>query len=1215
LRISLFGTWALALFLCSIAWPAAGDSIGIDLPHAGWGLARVTSAAPTGPDGRRTLARITLAGFSSNTSTGNPALPCRMVYAALPPDADLSSVEADASALRTTDLPGTYDIGPVPSIAPLDQPQATKPSVRDPLVYAKDAFYPREHVRVREVGRMRSWKLAAIEYWPYRYNPVSGRLRAVESGKLNLTFSRDHSTTPKPPDPIAAELSGFVANRDQALLWYGAETGVEPGYAIVTTRSIVAASPELSAFVDLQRAKGLRVILVTEDDWGGGRGDAAADNIREWLAANYEQLGLEYVLLIGDPHPITGDVPMKQLWPRYNQSSYRDAPSDLFYAELTGNWDRDDDGICGEQPDDFGPGGIDRVPDVYVGRIPCFGNIEELDHILRKTIDYQSAALGDWGRRLVLAMKVLDPYTPGYQLGEIIRKNIAEPHGLSAIRLYDGTYGLVPPPDHFPCDYAAVQDEWSRGAGFVFWMTHGGTTDAGGVIDIDRCEYLDDSRPAIVYQGSCSNGTPERSLNLAYSLLLRGAVSTVAASRAAWYYVAETDYTCSDSVGGIGYQYANYLIRHSRDCGGAFAWARLSVPSFIWPNQLVLNLYGDPALAYNRPTPGAISGIVSTIAGRPIEGATVRSTTGTASTTTRADGSYILHGLAEGTQDIEVSAPGFHTQRFYAVQVEMGKRTDLDVWLVGATMGSLGGRVIDTFGAPISDAAVSIQEAGRVTTTGPDGCYRFDGLAPGCYTVIASKNPYAQELMADCGVPEGKLTEVNITMRSRTGNAIRNGSFELRSRDGSALHWSSFSTPGCLGSTTVASDHRKYGVLSQKMVLPSSGAGTFVGVCQTVSVVPGKSYTLVAWARDDCDKGGASPNSVECRIGWDPTGGADGSSTAVVWVDFDPIHSVWRSLFKEVVPYAPTLTVFLEAVRGGADTEDECRVWFDGVSLMGPVPAPSVPVVRVRERYQSDTSAVSAEWYCSGSDVESYDCAVSITPDESGIVRGGGWTNVGLATSATRTGLRLAVGKQARVLVRVRNAHGTLSAAGASPPIRIVLDVADIASARPLPDGTWVRIPDLRVSRMGQGPECFLQQADRVAGIRARGDWTGIPYLAPGTLAAVVGRLASDGHMRVLLDAELMPSAVREPPRPLGMLCRCVGTGPNNTGLLACVVGRVTEAYPDHFVLQDGSTRDGLAVACLNSAAAPAPGTFVRVVGIAVPEGLLVCSMEDVLLL
>lgn len=1213
MRSSVFETWALALLLCSIAWPAAGDSISIDLPSAGGGLARVEGAASTGLDGRRALARVTLTGFSSNTSTGNPALPCRVIYVALPPDADIFSVEADASALRATDLPGTYDIGPAPAIAPLDETQAAKPAGRDPLVYAKDAFYPGEHVRVREVGRLRSWKLAAIEYWPYRYNPVSGRLRAVESGKLNLTFTRDSGVEPKSLDPIAAELSGFVANRDQALSWYSTETGIQPGYAIITTYSTASASRELPAFVELQRLKGLSVYVITESEWGGGRGDTAANNIRAWLVANYERLGLEYVLLIGDPHPITGDVPMKQLWPRYNQSSYRDAPSDLFYAELTGNWDRDGDGICGEQPDDFGPNGIDRVPDVCVGRIPCFGNIEDLDHVLRKTIEYQSSAPGDWGRRFVLAMKVLDPHTPGYQLGESIRRDIAEPHGLSAVRLYDGAYGLVPPPDRYPCDYAAVQDEWRQGAGFVFWMTHGGATDAGSVIDTGRCEYLDDSRPAIAYQGSCSNGTPEHSPNLAYGLLRRGAVTTVAASRAAWYYVGETDYTCSDSVGGIGYQYANYLVGHSRDCGRALASARLSVPSFIWPNQLVLNLYGDPALAHNRPTPGVVSGIVSTVAGRPIEGATVRSATSAASTTTCADGSYTLHGLAEGAQDIVVSAPGFYSQRFYSVQVEMGKRTALDIRLVGAAMGSLGGRVTDTFGAPISDAVVSVQEADRQMTTGSDGCYRFDGLAPGCYTVIASRSPYAQELVADCGVAEGRLTEVNVTMRSRTGNAVRNGGFELKSRDGSALYWSSFSAPGCLASTAVANDYRKYGALSQKMVLPPSEAGAFVGVCQTVSVVPGKSYTLVAWARDDCGKGSTSPDAVTCGIGWDPTGGADGCSHTVAWGYFDPVHGVWRSFFREVVPYAPTLTIFLEAMRGGASTDDECEVWFDGVSLIGPVPAPSVPVVRVGGRYQSDTSAVSAEWYCSGSDVESYDCAVSITPDESGIVPGGGWANVGLATSATRTGLRLAVGEQVRVLVRGRNAYGTLSAVGVSSPVRVVRDAADIASVRPLPDGTWVRIAGLRVSRMGQGPECFLQQADRVAGIRACGDWSGIPYLDPGTCTAVVGRLASDGHMRVLLDAELMPSAVREPPRPLGMLCRCAGTGANNTGLLVCVVGRVSEAYPDHFVLQDGSTRSGLAVACLNSAAAPAPGTFVRVVGIAVPEGLVVCEIEDIL--
>jgi hypothetical protein len=84
-------------------------------------------------------------------------------------------------------------------------------------------------------------------------------------------------------------------------------------------------------------------------------------------------------------------------------------PSDYYYAELDGNWDPDGDGnygkfgqynAVGSSTGDFGVGGIETDHDLLLGRIPVYGNpsntqlftqgIDNLDHILQKTIDYQS---------------------------------------------------------------------------------------------------------------------------------------------------------------------------------------------------------------------------------------------------------------------------------------------------------------------------------------------------------------------------------------------------------------------------------------------------------------------------------------------------------------------------------------------------------------------------------------------------------------------------------------------------------------------------------------------------------------------------------------------------------------------------------------------------------------------------------------------------------
>lgn len=554
---------------------------------------------------RQVIDKIAVRGFCSSASSGNPALPCKLIYYALPPDADVSSVKILPGSYSTTTLPGSFDIAPTPGIATsggmIEWGNGKSITAgRNTLVYGRNEFYPREQVRVVGVGNLRSWKVAVVEVWPYAYNPMSGKVRVVKNPSASISFTTKPIVNSSVSDPLAASMAGFIDNKEQAVAWYGSAAS-SPGYVIITTSAIASASTALSAFVSYQNARGFNTRIVIESEWGGGAGNAAADNIRAWLKNNAIALNVEYVLLIGNPNPASGDVPMKMLWPRRWSSSYREAPSDYYYSDLTGNWDRDGDGYAGEEPDDFGSGGIDRIPDVYVGRIPYYGSMTTLDSILRKTIEYESCIPLDWAKTFLLAMKPMDTDTQSYQLGEQITRDFIWSNGLTPDRIYDDSYNLSLPPEHLPCGYDTTQNEWTKGAGLVFWMTHGSSVTAWSVFTNARCVYLDDTKPSIVYMASCSNGQPEDTGNLGYSLLARGAITTFSASRVSWYYLGETDFTTSDSIGGLGYQYAKYLLQTDESCGRAAMDARLATPMAIWPNHLVFNLYGDPSLEYKLP--------------------------------------------------------------------------------------------------------------------------------------------------------------------------------------------------------------------------------------------------------------------------------------------------------------------------------------------------------------------------------------------------------------------------------------------------------------------------------------------------------------------------------------------------------------------------------------------------------------------------------------
>ena len=141
-------------------------------------------------------------------------------------------------------------------------------------------------------------------------------------------------------------------------------------YVIVTTRAIRDASTRLAAFVWHKESLGFSVRVVTEDDFDalvGPYPDGRAERIRKWLQTHYQETGIRYVLLVGNPDPddpmytndVVGDIPMKQVWHRLagemiggsvNNGFFWGDATDWYYSDLSGNWDPNGDGFYGVRP-------------------------------------------------------------------------------------------------------------------------------------------------------------------------------------------------------------------------------------------------------------------------------------------------------------------------------------------------------------------------------------------------------------------------------------------------------------------------------------------------------------------------------------------------------------------------------------------------------------------------------------------------------------------------------------------------------------------------------------------------------------------------------------------------------------------------------------------------------------------------------------------------
>ena len=586
---------------------------------------------------------IQVEGFSSYGLPDSPLLPVKVYNVAIPPEAELGGLSLEVVDARVVTLPGTYDF------------ELSTPDITSGL--AEDDWGPSSElsmmdgalggiVRLLPPGQMRRWRFARLEFTPFVYDSGSGELSAVTEVAVRITYERSLEgqevklMSDRVMDEIAEE--AFV-NYEAARVWHQAgEAQVAQGkassvydYVIITTNAIEAGSSKLADFVTHKQGRGYSVLTVTEDEYGGLVGqapDGRAEKIRKWLQDNYVSYGIKYVLLIGNPDPddpangsdSVGDVPMKMCWPRRAASSYREAPTDYFYADLTGNWDLDGDGYFGEVEDYVGAGGVDLANEVYVGRIPVYGGAySTLDGILQKVIDYEADPDMSWRESALLPMSFSSTSYDGAPLGEQMKDDYLTPAGYSVWTQYQQGGGVCSLDSVYGSSEELrggefVRDHWAANDyGLVVWWGHGSQSTAwvgcegcwdGYIFANDYPSYLDDDHPSFVYQNSCKNGYPEDANNLQYAILKQGGIATVGATRVSWYNGSEGygSFDGSTTNAGIGYEYTSRLVQ-DQAAGEALYDAKASLTPMSATRLMNLydfNLYGDPSigLAYTEPT-------------------------------------------------------------------------------------------------------------------------------------------------------------------------------------------------------------------------------------------------------------------------------------------------------------------------------------------------------------------------------------------------------------------------------------------------------------------------------------------------------------------------------------------------------------------------------------------------------------------------------------
>lgn len=347
-----------------------------------------------------------------------------------------------------------------------------------------------------------------------------------------------------------------------------------------------------------------------------------------------------------------------------------------------------------------------------------------------------------------------------------------------------------------------------------------------------------------------------------------------------------------------------------------------------WGNRADVYLDNASLIVEDGTTTGRIDGTVRDTQGQPLSGATVRTDSGSYSTTTATDGTYALEHVPTGTYQLIASKDGYGDETAANVTVNENQSTTIDFAMANASgTGQLIGAVQDLLGNALAGATITVEPGNITTSTEPDGTYSIANLSVGTYTVTAELAGFIPGPTSGVVISTDAITTLDFTLADATGEEkLLNGSFE----EGTFGFWG-----GVMPNSWGATWRDQYASGSEWHTLELDGDHGHVvslhamptdyemGLIQQVTdLMPGAGFKLSAEAYT-LDTG------THVWLAVDPNGG---TQLPAKTTHFDNIPNQWH--YKEVsgaVGADGKVTVFVWAFHEWGPTVD---TYLDNISLI-----------------------------------------------------------------------------------------------------------------------------------------------------------------------------------------------------------------------------------------------------------------------------------------
>lgn len=400
---------------------------------------------------------ITLTSGLATDELGSPLLPQKIVKFLIPCDAEVVGVRV-VSKIEDV-IPGSYHLLPVQKPVAFSHQGPIEFIPPDEAVYASTSPYPAEDMISYPLGSKSGYRIAGVGIFPVRYVPAEEKLILTRSITIQVEYEQGHYEpflfTEMQHEVFSREVRALIVNPEDILIFappYRGDRGIDDiNYVIITSDAFAS---HFQSLADWRTKQGWRAEIKTIS-WINANypGYDQPERIRNFIKDYFINKGLVWVLLGGD-HDV---VPTRLAYlgnPSPPPSKVYVA-TDLYYSDLDGTWDENNNHLYGENIGD----GVDIYPDVFVGRIPVNDTTTTANYT-QKVNRYEKNPVTSYIKRMLLPSVMLFPQLSYH--GRIVNNAIADttPASWFDIKLEDPSASATP-------------DSFSHGFQFCHGATHG----------------------------------------------------------------------------------------------------------------------------------------------------------------------------------------------------------------------------------------------------------------------------------------------------------------------------------------------------------------------------------------------------------------------------------------------------------------------------------------------------------------------------------------------------------------------------------------------------------------------------------------------------------------------------------------------------------------------------------------------------------------------